>query len=273
MSLNGQLGDDFQDQLEDLVEDIVSGDVIPVVGSDLIKVRLTEDEKKQYNFEDATNDLHLEEFVARKIQVDEGLELSESSGKAEINDVLHAFMKKISMDNQRLKPQVINKRLRRRVAQYISDTFENYTTNVSAYSKLAQIKTFKLYFNASITSLLRSELNKWRKNCNAYDFYPRFGPIRQDIRINESDYDELDHPVLYNLFGDFSLGHFLLTENDYIEFVIDYHEGLMTCPTCEIWLMIPIIPAHSFSWVAVFPTGFSGFSFAHSADGNWRTLV
>ncbi len=226
MSLNDQLGDDFQDQLEDLIEDIVAGEVIPVVGSDLIKVRLTDEEKKQYDFEDTDRDLHLEEFVSRKIEVDEGLDLSDENSKPEINEVLHAFMKKIAMENQRLKPQVINKRLRRRVAQYISDTFENYTTNVSAYSKLAQIKTFKLYFNASITSLLRSELNKWRKNCNAYDFYPRFGPIRQDIRINESDYDDLDHPVLYNLFGDFSLGHFLLTENDFIEFVIDYHEGL-----------------------------------------------
>ncbi|MEJ2004643.1 MAG: toll/interleukin-1 receptor domain-containing protein [Cyclobacteriaceae bacterium] len=224
MSQNG-LSEEFQDQLEDLIEDIISGNVIPVVGSDLIKVRLTDEQRGQYNFDEGSGEIHFDNFLARKIQVDEDLILPDGSTKPELNDVLHAYMKKIAMDNQRLKPQVINKRLRRRVAQYISETFENYETNVSAFGKLAQIKPFKLYFNASITSLLRNELNKWRKNCNVYDFYPRFGPIRQDIRINESDYEELDHPILYNLFGDFSLGHFLLTENDFIEFVIDYHEG------------------------------------------------
>lgn len=208
--------------IKQLAEKIAAGLVVPIVGSDLLKIKVDLDAlRKKAEQEphylplveqldkkkDEDNYVNLMDYVAKKIALDAGVPIDHD---VQIDDVYHQL------------PPYSDIHLLVKLKLLATITEDNIKSD--CYEKLAKIKTFKIHFNASCTDLLSYYVRTYQENCSEYSFYNIDDPLPQDVEIE--DIDDLDirnikDPILYNLFGHFDSQslEYILTEDDYIEFI------------------------------------------------------
>ena len=191
---NGKTANQHIEQLSELIS---AGLVIPIVGSDLLKVERGNNKS-----------LSLMNHVAREIASNEKLKVK----NVDIDDIHHRLPQ--SSD--------IHLLVRKRIMSIIKK--DNIKSD--CFEKLAKIKTFKVFFNASCTDILNYYVRTYREDCREYSFYNIDSAKPQDVEaddIEDLDIHAIRNPILYNLFGHFDSQNlkYILTEDDFIEFIFD----------------------------------------------------
>lgn len=203
----------IEKSIDIIVDQIKNEKVIPIIGYDLL-----------LNEYDDKND---RDFLMRLIKSHaqrEGqiLETGKKSGYELINDYYHNLQ---DPDPDTFKSQL---------SKTIRDERINWNLIPESLRKLACIKHFKLFINATFTNATELALNTYRaKGSNEQeikesysvlnyhssqpDDLPTSAPPLQKFRIN------FEKPIIYNLFGkhDEVPVDYVLTDSDYVELIYD----------------------------------------------------
>jgi len=199
--------------IEIIVDQIKNEKVIPIIGYDLL-----------FNeFDDKADRDFLLNLIKLHAQRDgQTLKTSNLSGYEAINDYYHSLS---DPDPDTFKSQI---------SKTIQEERINWKLIPESLRKLASIKYFKLFINATITNAMELALNVHRaqgKNeqeikdsYNVLNYgsvqpedLPFPAPPLRNFRIN------FDKPIIYNLFGkhDTVPVDYVLTDSDYVELIYD----------------------------------------------------
>jgi hypothetical protein len=204
-----------QKSIDDIVDQILLGKVIPIIGYDLLYSEF--DDENPGDFLKQLIKIHAKEEL---VELDS---VNEKTGYELINDYYHGLS-----DNETFKLKISRTIQKKRFGRRLIP---------ESYRKLVSIKNFKLFVNATFTNTLELALNAYRatgKNeqeiKSSYEIYnyhttqptdlPEEAPHRNFL-IN------FKQPTIYNLFGthDDKRGEYVLTDADYIELIYDLIEN------------------------------------------------
>jgi hypothetical protein len=213
-----QISPELKKNIDEIVFQIKTGKVIPIIGSDLLNDEFGNDEGdldfqkmliKTHSGDDNLEDKFNEEHQTRNLT---GFEL--------INQYYHSLGKSKDTFKLRFSQTIQQERFKWKL---ISESLE----------KLVCIKHFQLFINGNFMNSLELAFNAFRaeganleeiKSCYTVlsynpisaDDLPQRAPLRP-FHLN------LQKPIIYNLFGthDELHGNYVLTDADYIELIYD----------------------------------------------------
>lgn len=175
--------------INDLIEKIEERKVIPIIGSDVIKIQ---DNGIPTTLLDSLLNRLIQKYTERDIVFDFGENNLTASEKlnhihALAIEVPFSFYTEVASILKEIEP--------------LADT--------STLDKLARIKKFKFYINASFSSLLNTSIIKHRSLTSGY--YQSISLDIQEKRLNDIDlplsaniHQHLRKPIIYNLFNQFT---------------------------------------------------------------------
>lgn len=211
---------DFEAELEIIADTIESGKLIPIVGIDLLKVdsavyfRKRGIEYTEAQIKETFGD-HLDEKLRIPLTALIAKHLADDMGVVKPGvtiEHIHSISKVNRFYND----------VRRAIAEYMEEFPESFKTD--SFEKLAKIKPIKMFLNASYCNFLEQNLSKYRNSCRVFHFYdPENQGQPSDIEVDEFELEYVDseQPIVYNMFGQyFNKRQFIITEDDYIEFVM-----------------------------------------------------
>lgn len=196
-----------------IVDQIKNEKVIPIIGYDLL-----------INEFDDKNDRDFLMWLIKLHAQREGhpLETDKKPGYELVNDYYHSLP---DSDPDTFKSQL---------SKTIQEERINWNLIPESLRKLASIKYFKLFINATFTNAIELALNAYRaKGKNEQEIkesysvlnyrasqpedLPTAAPPLRNFRIN------FDKPIIYNLFGkhDIEPVDYVLTDSDYVELIFD----------------------------------------------------
>ena len=203
----------IEKSIDNIVDQIKNEKVIPIIGYDLLLNEF--DDKNDRDFLMRLIKLHAQ----REGQI---LQTDKKTGYELINDYYHSLP---DSDPDNFKSQL---------SKTIQDERINWNLIPESLRKLASIKYFKLFINATFTNATELAINTYRaKGTNEQeikdsysilnyhstqpDDLPTSAPPLQKFRIN------FDKPIIYNLFGkhDEVPVDYVLTDSDYVELIYD----------------------------------------------------
>jgi len=200
--------------LDVLIQEIGKGNVVPIVGIDLIKVKLPTQEKPMDLMEYVL--LKLEEKYKESREIHFAYPVDVESATEKIN-YIHAYATREKLS----------------FYTYIKDIMreaEPLCLNTS-FDQLAKIRRFKLLVNASFSTLMEKTVEKNRKiisnKMDVFNLNITDTPL-QDIEIEASlntlspveSPKKLKKTVVYNLYGRYEWGNsFVVADDDVLELV------------------------------------------------------
>lgn len=211
----------MNENIELLAHLINDQQIIVFAGPDLINVSLLPEESEVLGLSDPEPQMKLMDYLTFRLLQNNSLPIHEKFNAEkqsfDLNQTLHDILINDPGAFRFKKPQQIVRDELKRIFEENNDRIDT-----RALSKLAQITPIKLFFNTSGINILRHYIGVYREQCSFYNFFS--GNRHEDVLPDESDYDMLDHTVLYNLFGSVE-SYFCLTEMDYVDFIFKYHEN------------------------------------------------
>lgn len=206
--------------IRNLIEQIDSRKVIPIIGTDVIKIN---DGHAKVPLLDVLLDRLLKKYA------DEGETFSFGDNCITANDKLNhihavAIKKYLSFYGH--------------VAEILEEIEPSADT--SSLDKLARIKKFRFYMNASYSSLLGASVKKHRALTSEYyksislDIYDSpFNDV--DIPQNGNIYQSLRKPIVYNLFNQYDATiaqpHVIVADDDILELLHTLNQSKDKLPT------------------------------------------
>jgi TIR domain/SIR2-like domain len=207
----------IQRSINDIVDQIILGKVIPIVGYDLL-----------FN---EFNDNSPDDFLKRLIKIHTEDDLMQLQQGHEMNgyELINAYYHSLKANDR--------ESFKLRISRTIQGERSNRELIPESYRKLVSIRNFRLFINATFTNTLELALNACRAKGKdeqeikaAYDVY-NFHPNEPTDLPQEAPRRKFEinfiKPVIYNLFGthDDLRGEYVLTDADYIELIYDLIEN------------------------------------------------
>ena len=200
-----------QRSIDDIIDQIKLGKVIPIIGYDLL-------------FNEFDNDGG-QDFLKRLIEVHARNNPpalppdSNMSGYELINSYYH------SLDD--------NETFKIKLSRTIQDQRFKWNLIPESYRKIVSIKHFKLFLNATFTNTLELAINSYRakgsseqeikSSYQTFSYHPTEPEDLPNAAPNPRFQLNFDNPVIYNLFGihDEQSSEYVLTDADYMELIYD----------------------------------------------------
>jgi hypothetical protein len=209
---------EIQKDVNELVRAIKRGDVIPIVGYDMLTSEFQQDAERDFlkiliKIHSEKNDNELEDILARTQRNEQEL-----TGQDMINIYYHNLPNQKRRDN-----------FKRALSETIQDERFNHNLTPESFRKLVSIKHFTFFINATFTNILTLAYNKFRARGKDGEEMQSSYEVTSDPTVISRPAPaarftlKLEKPLIYNLFGthDEAADDYLLTDADYVEFIHD----------------------------------------------------